>query len=452
MLRKLNESKWFEEIYCLVLCLISILCWKFAGTYGLVIILCIAAISLLVFNDFKYMIPCIMSFIFSNNAGFDANVFPTTLVISGALFIVVLIVFVIKNGFHISKAKSCVGMALLSISCTLPILWHNVIPEEQEVLLFMYLAWFLYFLIYLLFASSLKQNAFRMLVPAMGYMAILLSFECGLKVLELHKLEPAKPILDFWYYLGWGLCNEAGILMLVGLPFVFVQLINADNASKVVVNLFKIGIICVGIVLTGSRGAFLFGSIELVFLALWTLLFSKKKKIVGLVSIPLIIISLILVQSIIGIPKLITDIKDVLFANKLDDNGRLEIWTRGTKMWMSSGLNMMFGSGMISEFYMASSFSGWKEIYMVYHSTLLETLVSTGLVGFVFLCIHFFEKYKQLLKFNIRILGIVGISYIVVDIYGMIDNTYGMYYYMIPLVMIMASMDNLKPIRKEVLV
>ena len=30
------------------------------------------------------------------------------------------------------------------------------------------------------------------------------------------------------------------------------------------------------------------------------------------------------------------------------------------------------------------------------------------------------------------------IGYLFVDIYGLIDNTYGMYYYMVPLVMVLA--------------
>ena len=33
------------------------------------------------------------------------------------------------------------------------------------------------------------------------------------------------------------------------------------------------------------------------------------------------------------------------------------------------------------------------------------------------------------------------IGFVVVDLYGMIDNTYGMYYFMIPVVILMASLD-----------
>ena len=41
------------------------------------------------------------------------------------------------------------------------------------------------------------------------------------------------------------------------------------------------------------------------------------------------------------------------------------------------------------------------------------------------------------------IIGLILLfGHLVVDAYGMIDNTYGMYYYMIPLVVFMASLDN----------
>jgi len=39
-----------------------------------------------------------------------------------------------------------------------------------------------------------------------------------------------------------------------------------------------------------------------------------------------------------------------------------------------------------------------------------------------------------------RVTSVIG--YVVVDLYGLIDNTYYMYYYMIVLVVIMASIDN----------
>ena len=64
-----------------------------------------------------------------------------------------------------------------------------------------------------------------------------------------------------------------------------------------------------------------------------------------------------------------------------------------------------------------------------------------GIVGLLALIFHLFEKYKQLYKKDLAFALAMAIGYFLVDIYGLIDNTYGMYYYMVPLVIVMASLD-----------
>ena len=75
---------------------------------------------------------------------------------------------------------------------------------------------------------------------------------------------------------------------------------------------------------------------------------------------------------------------------------------------------------------------------------MFETLACFGIVGVVFLIIHLIEKYFSLLKIDKTIMLVLTIGYGVVDIYGMLDNTYSMWYYMIPLVIVMASVDVTK--------
>ena len=58
------------------------------------------------------------------------------------------------------------------------------------------------------------------------------------------------------------------------------------------------------------------------------------------------------------------------------------------------------------------------------------------------LIIHLILKYRNiiLLKDKTKIFLILG--YIGIDLYGLIDNTYHMFYYMIPLVITLAVIDN----------
>ena len=79
---------------------------------------------------------------------------------------------------------------------------------------------------------------------------------------------------------------------------------------------------------------------------------------------------------------------------------------------------------------------------VVFHSTIFETLIIGGIIGLGFLLYHLFEKYRACLKRNDIFYIFVIISYLFVDAYGLIDNTYHMYYYMIPLVILMACIDS----------
>ena len=78
---------------------------------------------------------------------------------------------------------------------------------------------------------------------------------------------------------------------------------------------------------------------------------------------------------------------------------------------------------------------------MVFHSTFFETIAAGGLVGLFFLILHMIQKYKNLYHCDKFLFIILGIGFFILDIYGMIDNTYHMYYFMIPLVVIMATID-----------
>ena len=65
-----------------------------------------------------------------------------------------------------------------------------------------------------------------------------------------------------------------------------------------------------------------------------------------------------------------------------------------------------------------------------------------GIFGILMLIIHLILKYRNiiLLKDKTKIFLILG--YIGIDLYGLIDNTYHMFYYMIPLVITLVVIDN----------
>ena len=83
-----------------------------------------------------------------------------------------------------------------------------------------------------------------------------------------------------------------------------------------------------------------------------------------------------------------------------------------------------------------------QEGQVVFHSTFFQTLIVGGIFCLAFLLIHLVQKYKMLFSLEKRLAIPLFISFIMVDAYGMIDNTYHMFYYMIPLVTILACFDS----------
>ena len=250
-------------------------------------------------------------------------------------------------------------------------------------------------------------------------------------------------ILNLWYYMGWGLCNEAGIMICVSIPFVFYLMAKQEKISGIIFQNFKIIIAIIGILFTTSRGTFLFGYGMIIILYIVLLFISKNGRAYqNLFFIYSLIILILLVCFKDYIIHLIDDLSKYIFNNKLDDNGRKEIWDIAYNHWNKNWLFKILGPGITCELQERATATGVQLTPLVFHSTFFQTLASSGIVGIIFLGIHFIQKYYNAYKIDKLFFVIVGIGYLIVDIYGMIDNTYHMYYYMIPLMVILAVVDS----------
>jgi hypothetical protein len=436
MLEKINNSKITEEIYCLAIAVASVLGWYFNSHWGYMAIVPITMVGVILLNDFKYFSISILGFIFANGNMFSSdasNMAPMQMIISGGLLGVVGLIYVIRNGIHLKRIKSGKALLLLAVMSPVPLIYHNVIQKEDSGLYFLYLNYLLYFLVYLLFLFVLDGKSFRFIKLAMGYMALLLAMECILYVYDNGFVKG--------YGMGWGICNEAGILMMVGIPFIFIDLIKARKLEELLIPSGKIGIILFGMFASTSRGTYIFGFVLVILLFVWTIITSKKRISILMLMLMAIGLVLLYVHLNFGFIEFFEKIKNSIFGSGLNSSGRFELFEAATDIWKTNFLTVTFGNGWVAEY--AYERFPFMNVYVVYHSTFFQMLATLGVVGVILLLFHFYEKYKQLFKFDMAICVCMFVGYFIVDLYGMIDNTYGMYYYMLPLAMIMASIDNL---------
>ena len=440
-IKSLNSNKLFEELFCLFLSIITVFFWKFSSLTGMIIILLVATISLIIFNDFKYMIPCSIYFLFSINYTFESDKVPIAVVICGFLLIGVLISFLIRNGFNFNERKSWKGIAILAALCPLPLLWHNVIDAGQEGFYFVYLSYFLYLIVYLLFSSSLKDGSYSILVKTLSYLPLIMCLECIIGFFDYIHMNNIEPSLNIAYTIGWGYCNEAGIMMCLSMPFVFIKLLKKESLITLISSIAVLILLPIGIIMSTSRGTFLFGFFELFVLLIICFIRSKNKKIFGSILFGLLVIMCIAIQISIGFVTIYNKIIHEMFRWGLDNNGRFRLWSSAIDLWKKNGLTILFGSGWVSD-YVPYEYSDGILKYTVYHSTLFQIIVIGGLFGIIALGYHLYEKYKQIFRLDKTSFLLLFAGYIIVDLYGLIDNTYGMYYFMIPLMIIMATIDK----------
>lgn len=443
---KLNNKCLFEYLIILTLIFLGMIGWKYSYSATSIIITSITLILVFIFNDFKYVIPAGLCLLFSYNGGYSYDRFPVEIVTSAAILLAIIIIHTVYNFKDIKtkKPKSFFGFLLMGISCIIPIFYNKVITEETRLMYIIYASWLLYTLMYFIFSYNSNKNTLKTVVISLSNLALLIFFETAVTVYNMHIKNPDSSIFSFNYSLGWGISNEAGIMLCFCIPFIFYEFIKSDKIYTTLFSIFKIVIAMLGILLTSSRLAVMFGLVEFISLTVVMIIFSREKiyKIAYLLLI--ILIGLLFMHAYFGLDKIIGDIFNVLFSDKFDDNGRFKLYSKAINLWNTNWLTRFFGSGIISELEYRYSYGVWNLVYTVYHSTFFQTLVFGGIFGVCGLLYHFYEKYKQLFKTEIVFGMTTLIGYLAVDLYGMLDNTYGMYYYMIPLIMLMSAIVNFK--------
>ena len=453
-IRELNKSSIFEKGYATFIALVSALFWilgtlKVVPPYlGLTLIGIFASVSLLLFNDFKYLIPSVISFIFANPEGYKSDSLPIPMLIIGFSLIIVIIAFTIINRKRITfknKDKSFYAFIYFALFSFLPLAYNNLITKEVITLIFVYFSYLLYLGVYLFFLANMNEESFRVTSYSIEMIAIILALECIAKVWILRSADASVSIFTYEYFMGWGLCNEAGIMICFALPFVFLRAKSFSKIYEFIIFAVELSFIIIGMLLTTSRGTYLFGAVSLVALTIYAFINHKHrwKFIISIIAV--LAVDLLIIQLIIGIPRIIQEILDYVFRHGLDSNGRVELYDSAVKLWLDSPLTIVFGKGWVAERVMTQTYFGMQDAYLVYHSTFFETLACYGALGVYMMIFHFIEKYKQTKKLGLFGGGLIVIGYIAVDLYGMIDNSYNFYYFMIPLVIVMASLDAYRP-------
>lgn len=433
--RTFLNNKYIEEIYVAMVLLISFLGWNYNSIVGISILVFSATLAIIFTNDMKYIIPIVIFLPFTIGFSFSATEVPIPLIVIVGVFVVVLTLFTVFNGIYLSKMKSFIPLLGIGITTLIPILWFIPKNESQVMLYFVYFGNLLIALLYFLLANGIKEDGKTIISKSFMYLLMLLTLQLIFQIIDIYgKLI----ITDKIFYCGWGLCNEAGIMLCFSLPFAFYLWNISDNIFLFVYRLIMIIIGCAGIILSSSRASYLFGGVIVIASFVASFFVNKNKRTI----IATMILALISIIGIILLKDKIIKVISSVFSNGLESDGRIKLYIKAWDIITSSLRNIFFGAGSCTYIGKLFTAGGTQEGQVVFHSTFFQTMIVGGIFCLAFLLIHLVQKYKMLLSLEKKLAIPLFISFIMVDAYGMMDNTYHMFYYMIPLVTILACFDS----------
>ena len=134
-----------------------------------------------------------------------------------------------------------------------------------------------------------------------------------------------------------------------------------------------------------------------------------------------------------------------VFYNGLSSNGRFELYNYAINRLFSNPKYALFGLGFVESYYsdFGNQSLAMKDIFLVYHSTIIQTLSIGGIIGLLVFIVFIYKRYIIMIKeFNNPLYKFLFIGLLPVEAYGLIDNTYHMFYFMIPLVISMGIFET----------
>ena len=270
---------------------------------------------------------------------------------------------------------------------------------------------------YFLFSFSVKwEELDRRYFICVG---LLMGLLVGAELVGLFLTEPIfqnGEILRDEIYVGWGICNNMGLLIAMAIPFAFYFIYKGEH--PLLYQLIAI-LLCVLTYLTTSRGALVGAAIAYVSCVLIVLCRGETKRAKSSCAI---ITSLLLCGGVVLL-LIHPEILDVFFARGPSTRERL--YEYGMRVFAKSPI---FGEGFFSLNRNATDFFIWEKVGDFsdtfperWHNTLVQLFACCGMVGFL---AYVYHRYQTLRLFLCRLnpeKAFIGISLVVLLALSLID-------------------------------
>ena len=292
---------------------------------------------------------------------------------------------------------------------------NGLYPQENYivfiVMILSILAWFIY-----IFFSSTAEGTFNDLSFFMILLSLLLIYEC-LFYASFNFDTMFRYEADTMMILRWGDKNTFGLALLMTMPF---SLYYAYKNIHRVLAIILYAVQFLILLLVSCKGGALAAAIgSLVMVIVWLLNVENKARAMKAISIAFITGVVVTILSFVLNPSMRNF--GTMFSRK-------KIYEESIRIFLSAPI---FGNGYIGmlKWHLDDLFG-----VQFAHNIFLQILANSGLIGLILMLYHLLIKYARVLfKPSLKKM-ILFFSFLYADLYGLINPTYPMPTYLIPLV------------------
>ncbi len=408
----------YSPWYLLILSAITVFGWAFEqSALSMCATLSIGAFALIINRDALPAVPCLALPIFAtSNQDFLTHPQNIYIVAVGGVLLGIAFVahfFLFKPKFKLFKLT--VPLALVSVALFLGGIGYIEAEAYLKSMTFIItlgpLMLCLYYFLMIYTCPNDKVDSRRYMCYILISIIIVLVSESLIYIIRFD--QPLEDLVRITMDLGWGNRNTVGLVLTIILPALFY--IAYDSKFYIAVPCYVLSAIALFImILTFSRGGIVGCVMSMIVPTIYTLAKSKTRY-----NLIYTIAGMVLALSIFMLfnSTAFAAVLDKLFENiNLDSTGRFELFAEAYNLFLN---NSIFGVGigyMGNNLYVPEFGMYW------FHSTILQVIASTGMIGFIAYGIYYVLRAKSIFH-NPSIFNVfVGSGVIAFELLCLIEN------------------------------
>lgn len=412
----------YHDTFIISLVLITTLCWAYDQyLIGMIILAFFGITTFFVASDLKPIMPiaAYYPYVLTQNEignGWPHKDFFIFLAIAVPIGVIGLIYHLKRQKFKFSQLKKgelFIGALIAMIGITIAGIGH---PDYKLIYPIAYFGTgFGMFFFYIAFRNTLKKDVSPYLAKVLIYAGVAIILQMIIYYARAEDLINAIQYGDL--RVGWGMRNTIAVILAMAI-FMFYYL----GYQKKNFYLYIIGsyIFFIALVFTFSRGNLLISLVLNILLLIYTYIKTPYKKQFFLTIMILTVSTLLF---IIFDNSFFKELMDSYIRRGLNSSGRINLWKEAYGKWLEYPI---FGVGFFGKFQNASFHGALLKV----HSTPIQILASSGIVGVIVLAKYYIDRYhfyfKRLFKHSFVFYSFLAL--IVYEGYGLIDLTLFMIY------------------------